>query len=81
MIIGIVKVFLPSIIAFVVGILFAPVLTSYLYKNKMWKKKVGKLDSLGNEAVEFNKLHKDKEVGTARMGGVLIWASAGLTIF
>jgi len=80
MVIGIVKVFLPSIIAFVVGILSAPVLTSYLYKNKMWKKRVGKLDSLGNEAVEFNKLHKDKEVGTPRMGGVLIWASSGITI-
>ncbi|HEX9608934.1 MAG TPA: hypothetical protein VGA06_01845, partial [Candidatus Paceibacterota bacterium] len=28
----------------------------------------------------FNKLHQNKEVGTPRMGGIVIWASAALTI-
>ena len=44
MVIDIVKVFFPAIIAFIVGILITPVLSDYLYKNEMWKKKAGKID-------------------------------------
>lgn len=80
MIIDIVKVFLPSIIAFSLGIALTPLLTSYLYKNKMWKKKAGKVDMDGKDTPIFNSLHKEKEVGTPRMGGIVIWASAAITI-
>lgn len=80
MIIDIVKVFIPAITAFVIGILSAPVLTNYLYSKKMWKRKAGKKTLDGKEAVEFNKLHKEKEVGTPRLGGVLIWFSVLATI-
>jgi len=80
MIIDIVKVFLPSIIAFALGILITPALSAFLYKNKMWKKRAGKVDMDGKEAVIFNSLHKDKEVGTPRMGGVVIWLSATIAI-
>ena len=80
MIIDIVKVFLPSVIAFVIGIIITPALTDYLYKNKMWKKKAGKIGMDGKETTVFNSLHKDKEVGTPRMGGVVIWLSASITI-
>lgn len=76
MIIDIVKVFLPSVIAFVIGIAITPALTSYLYRNKMWKKKAGKTEN----TPMFNALHKEKEVGTPRMGGVVIWLSAAITI-
>lgn len=79
MIIGIVKVFLPSIFGFIIGIALTPALTDFLYKHKMWKKKAGKVDSLGNEAVIFNELHKEREVNTPRMGGVIIWISAAIT--
>lgn len=79
MIIGIVKVFLPSIIGFVLGIALTPALTDFLYKHRMWKKKAGKVDSLGNEATVFNSLHKDREVSTPRMGGIIIWCSAAIT--
>ena len=76
MIIDIVKVFVPSILAFVTGILFTPFLTNFLYKNEMWKKKSGKVDMGGNDTPIFNSLHKTKEVGTPRMGGVVIWFSS-----
>ena len=81
MIIGIVKVFVPAILAFIVGILITPALSAFLYKHKMWKKKAGKVDLSGNEATEFNKLHKEREVNTPRMGGIIIWASAIITMF
>ena len=81
MIIDIVKVLLPSILAFATGILCTPFLTDFLYKNEMWKKKSGKVDLSGNATKIFNELHKEKEVGTPRMGGIIIWFSALLIIF
>lgn len=74
--IDIVKVLLPAILSFIVGIAMTPAITNYLYKNKMWKQKSGKVAIDGNEASVFNELHKKKEVNTPRMGGSVIWISA-----
>ncbi|TSC65076.1 MAG: hypothetical protein G01um101491_31 [Parcubacteria group bacterium Gr01-1014_91] len=76
----IIKVFIPATAAFVIGILFAPILTHYLYKYRVWKKVAGKTALDGTPAVEFEKLrretHTGTETSTPRMGGVLIWVSA-----
>ena len=80
MVVDIVKVFIPSALAFFVGIFFTPVLTSVLYKKEMWKKKAGKMTLDGQATPLFNELHKEKEVGTPKMGGVIIWWSTFLTI-
>ena len=73
------KVFLPATVAFFVGIAITPILTNWLYKNKMWKKKPGKISPDGRETPIFNELHKDKDVGTPRMGGIVIWGSVFVT--
>jgi len=80
MIIDIVKVFVPAALAFFIGIGIAPLLTHYLYKHKAWKKKAGKVGIGGGGTPIFNKLHKYKEVGTPRMGGIVIWTSSFITI-
>ncbi|MDD5050250.1 MAG: hypothetical protein PHV93_00720 [Candidatus Pacebacteria bacterium] len=80
MVIDIVKVFLPSTVAFCMGIFITPFLTDYLYKHEMWKKKAGKVDMQGNATPIFNSLHKEKEVGTPRMGGIVIWGSTIVTV-
>jgi len=80
MIIDIVKVFLPAVGAFALGILFTPFLTDYLYSHQMWKKKAGKVALDGSEATIFNELHKEKEINTPRMGGIVIWFSAAAVI-
>jgi len=80
MIIDIVKVFVPAALAFFIGIAITPILTHYLYKYKVWKKAAGKVALDGKETPIFNELHKDKEVGTPRMGGIVIWASSFITI-
>lgn len=80
MIIDIVKVFLPAVGAFILGILITPLLTNFLYSHKMWKKKSGKIALDGTEAVIFNELHKEKEVNTPRMGGIIIWFSSATVI-
>ncbi|MBI2120149.1 MAG: hypothetical protein HYT94_00815 [Parcubacteria group bacterium] len=79
-IIDAVKIFAPAAIAFFVGIALTPLLTHYLYKYKMWKKRSGKVALDGGATPLFNALHKEKEVGTPRMGGVIIWGSVLLTI-
>jgi phospho-N-acetylmuramoyl-pentapeptide-transferase len=80
MIIDIVKVFVPSMLAFAVGIILTPWISSYLYKHEMWKKKAGKVALDGSATPIFNELHKEKEVGTPRMGGIIIWLSAAIVI-
>lgn len=80
MYLNVLKVFAPSAIAFFVGIMFTPFLTDFLYRHKCWKKKAGKIDPLGKETPIFNSLHKNKETGTPRMGGIIIWLSVLSTV-
>lgn len=77
--IDLIKVILPSIIAFIVGLSFTPILTHSLYKYKMWKKKVKTVSIDGGGTPIFNSLHADREVSTPRMGGVVIWVSIFIT--
>jgi phospho-N-acetylmuramoyl-pentapeptide-transferase len=78
----IVKVMVPAAMAFAVGIGITPILTHFLYKHKVWKKQgnEGKMAMDGTEASEFNKLHAVLETKTPRMGGVVIWGSALITV-
>lgn len=78
--IDIVKIFVPTTLAFIVGIFSTPLLTHYLFKYRVWKKVTGKTALDGTTAIEFNKLHQDREGHTPRMGGILIWASVFVTI-
>lgn len=81
MVVDLIKVISPTAIAFFVGIAITPIVTHYLYTYKCWKKTSGKKAGYaGGETPIFNALHKDKEVGTPRMGGIVIWASVFLTI-
>jgi len=78
--VDILKLFLPGAVAFIIGIALTPFVSGFLYRNKMWKKKAGKIDFSGNATPIFNELHKNKEVGTPKMGGIVIWISAVLTV-
>lgn len=75
MILNILKVFGLAAFAFFLAISLTPILTHYLYKYQMWKKKARNEALGGGETPIFNQLHKEKEVGTPRMGGILIWSS------
>ena len=76
------RVFIPSATSFVLGIVFAPFLAGILYRAKAWKKKAGKGNGIGGGGTPiFDELHKEREVSTPRMGGILIWASVLATAF
>lgn len=81
MTIEVIKVLVPAILAFFVGIGITPGITDFLYKKQMWKKKAKTLTIDGREATVFNSLHKDKEVNTPRLGGTIIWLSAFFAAF
>lgn len=71
------RVLIPSVLSFVIGIALAPLLTHYLFKFRAWKKVGGKGNSMGdrNGTPLFDELHKEREVSTPRMGGIIVWSS------
>jgi phospho-N-acetylmuramoyl-pentapeptide-transferase len=73
--VNIIKVLGSAAIAFVIAYLWTPLLTNFLYKHKLWKTSARTKTITGDEATVFNGLHKEKEVGTPRMGGLLIWVT------
>ena len=83
---AVLKIFIPTAIAFIIGLLIKPIITHYLYKYKVWKKQAGKTALDGNTAVEFEKLRNSgetragTETRTPRMGGIVIWGSVILTV-
>jgi phospho-N-acetylmuramoyl-pentapeptide-transferase len=75
-----IKIFLPTTLVFIIGILITPVLTTIMYDRKLWKK--------NNRAQEgditnqhFSSVHDGvAEVATPRVGGVIIWLSVLICI-
>lgn len=78
---NVIKVFGLASVASIIAILWCPLLTNFLYKHKLWKKSARTKTITGDDATIFNSLHKEKEVGTPRMGGLLIWITVVLVIF
>jgi len=78
---NVIKVFSLAAFASAIAIIWCPLLTHFLYKHKLWKTSARQKAISGEDAVVFNKLHKEKEVGTPRMGGLLIWATVIFVVF
>lgn len=76
-----IKIIIPSVITFILGIAITPLVSDFLYKHKMWKKKSVSVTSDGHSATLTQKIHNDEERKTPRMGGIIVWASVGITIF
>jgi len=82
MALNVLKVFGLAAVSFVLAIAATPLLTHYLYKYKMWKKvpRLKESDKVERDIPSVASLDKGKEVGTPRMGGVLIWLSTTLVV-
>lgn len=73
-----IKIFLPTTVAFFLGIFLTPIATHYFYKYKMWKKYSR---STITTTSDFSKIHNEKdELKTPRVGGVIIWLSVLATV-
>lgn len=78
--IDIIKVILPSITTFFLGIAITPFFTDFFYKYKMWKNnpRTNNPDITNDD---FSKVHNTSaELSTPRIGGVIIWVAVLLTV-
>ncbi len=76
-----IKVLLPAVLSFLIGILLTPTWSNFMYKHKMWRKASRSKINTEAMSVEFQKVHNEKgEVSTPRAGGVLVWLSIIITI-
>lgn len=75
-----IKIIIPSIITFAMGIVLTPFISDILYKNRMWKKRSVQKTTDGYEAVITTKLHSDDIKKTPRMGGIIVWGSVLLVV-
>lgn len=78
--INLLKIAIPSILAFSIGIFITPFLTKIFYKYKLWKK-VSRKENNVPMSQNFQKIHNEQEeTRTPRVGGIVIWGSVILTM-
>jgi phospho-N-acetylmuramoyl-pentapeptide-transferase len=78
MLINLLKIIIPTALAFFVGLGITPVATHFFYKYKMWKRYSRNEDT----ALDFQKIHNEEdELKTPRVGGIIIWVSVILVAF
>lgn len=73
------KILLPAIITFLVGISIAPSFIKFLTKYKLWKKKNVSTTIDGKLATITASLHNDEGVPVPRLGGFIVWFSVLIT--
>lgn len=77
---SIIKVFLPAVLSFFIGMFLSPIFWKLAIKNKWWKKKSRSKENPDAMSVDFQKLHNENgELSTPRIGGVVIWLSVCLS--
>lgn len=76
---SLIKLFLPVVLTFTIGIFITPFFTTIFYKYKMWKKVPRTIDGEAKKdemSAAFKALGTDKmETHTPRVGGLIIWVS------
>lgn len=73
---GLNEVFLLCIISFIIAILWTPVFTDFLFKNKLGKR-IRETGFDETAAPIYHSLHKGKE-NTPTMGGILVWLTVAV---
>lgn len=74
----IIKIILPTVLTFFIGLSITPVFSKYFYKYRMWKK-LPRVDA--ETSVAFNDIHNtEHETSTPRIGGIIIWFAVLLAV-
>jgi len=77
----VIKVLLPAVLCFTVGIGLTPRLSDFMYKKRLWRRKVRSQENTQEMSAEFKKVHNaEGEKSTPRVGGILVWLSIIITI-
>lgn len=75
------KIFIPTTLAFFWAIFLTPFFTNFFFKYKMWKKKVRTVDTTSEEFKAIHARIEKEEVSVPCIGGSLIWVSVLSVIF
>ena len=79
MLLNLLKISVPTAVAFFLALLLTPFATHYFYKYKMWKRYSRNENAITSD---FKKIHNEEdELKTPRVGGIIIWVSALFTTF
>jgi len=78
---NVIKALSLAAIAAIIAVSWAPFLTHFLYKYKLWKKEARRKAITGEDAPIFYNLHKEREVKIPRFGGLLVWITTLGVIF
>jgi len=78
-VVNILKILVTGFLAFLSAFLLTPLLTHFLYEEKIGIK-IKKKSVDGKKLHYVNRLHKNK-AGTPTMGGILIWFSVAVLVF
>ena len=74
----ILKIILPTVLTFFIGIAVTPFFTRYFYRYKMWKKSPR---TNADTSETFKSIHNtEHELSTPKVGGVIIWVSVLFTV-
>jgi len=77
MYLDLIKIFVPTTLAFFFGVFLTPICTHFFYKYKMWKRYSRKIETT---ALDFHQIHNEEdELKTPRVGGIIIWFSVVFT--
>lgn len=78
--IDVIKVVIPSVLTFLIGISITPFFTDLFYKYKMWKKNP-RTENADGVSKDFADNHNTTaELSTPRIGGIIIWVSVLLCV-
>jgi len=78
---NVIKILTLLVFSSATAVFWTPLLTKFLYKHRLWRKKARENSIDGKPLEIFTKFHKEKEVGTPRLGGLLIWVTVLFTAF
>jgi phospho-N-acetylmuramoyl-pentapeptide-transferase len=70
-----IKILIPAVMAFSIGMMVAPTYINLLTRLEIWKKKSAEKTIDGHEATLTKQINGDEKRKIPRMGGVLIWGS------
>lgn len=77
------KILIPTILSFIIGISVTPMFSNIFYKYKMWKRS-SRVDesNTGNMEMthDFKEIHNKNETKTPRVGGIIVWFSISITV-
>ncbi len=77
----VIKILLPALLSFLIGIGITPMLSDIMYKHRLWRRVSRSKVNTAEMSADFQKIHNEKgENSTPRVGGVLVWFSIVITI-